>query len=245
MDTNPVVIPAMMDQEEAAYRFQQYDLTSAPVADAEGRLVGVVMIDDIVDVIHEEHEEDLMHLGGVGEDDALDAVLTTTRKRFSWLLVNLGTAIIASIVIAIFDATIEKIVALAILMPIVASMGGNAGTQTLTVTVRALATKDLTAANAVRLINKEMIVGLLNGVLFAMLIGVLAALWFTNPGLGAVMAAAMVINMVIAGLSGILIPLGLTRLGFDPALAASIFVTTVTDVVGFSAFLGLAAWLLL
>ena len=203
------------------------------------------MIDDIVDVIHEEHEEDLMHLGGVGEDDALDAVLTTTRKRFSWLLVNLGTAIIASIVIAIFDATIEKIVALAILMPIVASMGGNAGTQTLTVTVRALATKDLTAANAARLINKEMIVGLLNGVLFAMLIGVLAALWFTNPGLGAVMAAAMVINMVIAGLSGILIPLGLTRLGFDPALAASIFVTTVTDVVGFSAFLGLAAWLLL
>ena len=245
MDTNPVVIPAMMDQEEAAYLFQQYDLTSAPVADAEGRLVGVVMIDDIVDVIHEEHEEDLMHLGGVGEDDALDAVLTTTRKRFSWLLVNLGTAIIASIVIAIFDATIEKIVALAILMPIVASMGGNAGTQTLTVTVRALATKDLTAANAARLINKEMIVGLLNGVLFAMLIGVLAALWFTNPGLGAVMAAAMVINMVIAGLSGILIPLGLTRLGFDPALAASIFVTTVTDVVGFSAFLGLAAWLLL
>ena len=245
MDTNPIVIPALMDQEEAAYLFQQYDLTSAPVADTEGRLVGVVMIDDIVDVIHEEHEEDLMHLGGVGATDALDAVLTTTRKRFSWLLVNLGTAIIASIVIAIFDATIEKIVALAILMPIVASMGGNAGTQTLTVTVRALATKELTAANAARLINKEMIVGLLNGVLFAMLIGVLAALWFTNPGLGAVMAAAMVINMVIAGLSGILIPLGLTRLGFDPALAASIFVTTVTDVVGFATFLGLAAWLLL
>ena len=186
-----------------------------------------------------------MHLGGVGAADALETVLTTTRKRSSWLLVNLGTAIIASIVIAIFDATIEKIVALAILMPIVASMGGNAGTQTLTVTVRALATKELTAANAARLINKEMIVGLLNGVLFAMLIGVLAALWFTNPGLGAVMAAAMVINMVIAGLSGILIPLGLTRLGFDPALAASIFVTTVTDVVGFATFLGLAAWLLL
>ena len=177
-----------------------------------------------------------MHLGGVGAADALEAVLTTTRKRSSWLLVNLGTAIIASIVIAIFDATIEKIVALAILMPIVASMGGNAGTQTLTATVRALATKELTAANAARLINKEMIVGLLNGVLFTMLIGVLAALWFTNPGLGAVMAAAMVINMVIAGLSGILIPLGLTRLGFDPALAASIFVTTVTDVVGFSPF---------
>lgn len=245
MDTNPTVIPAMMDQEEAAYLFQQYNLASAPVVDAEGRLVGVVMIDDIVDVIQEEHEEDLMHLGGVGHDDALDAVLTTTRKRFSWLLVNLGTAVIASIVIAFFDATIEKIVALAILMPIVASMGGNAGTQTLTVTVRALATKDLTAANAARLINKEMVVGLLNGVLFAVLIGVLAALWFTNAGLGAVMAAAMVINMLVAGLSGILIPLGLTRLGFDPALAASIFVTTVTDVVGFFAFLGLAAWLLL
>ena len=245
MDPNPLAIPVATDQEEVAYAFQQYDHTSAPVIDAAGRLVGVIMIDDIVDVIHEEHEEDLLRLGGVGSGDLHESAVVTTRRRFSWLLVNLGTAIIASVVIAFFDATIEKIVALAILMPIVASMGGNAGTQTLTVTVRALATKDLTATNAMRLVNKEVVVGFFNGVVFASLIGVVAGLWFGDAGLGAVLAAAMVINLLIAGLAGILIPLALVRLHIDPALAASVFLTTITDVVGFGAFLGLGAWLLL
>jgi magnesium transporter len=184
-------------------------------------------------------------VGGVGSGDLHESAVVTTRRRFSWLLVNLGTAIVASVVIAFFDAAIENIVALAILMPIVASMGGNAGTQTLTVTVRALATKDLTATNAMRLVNKEIVVGFFNGMLFASLIGVAAGLWFGSAGLGAVLAAAMVINLLVAGLAGILIPLTLVRLHIDPALAASVFLTTITDVVGFAAFLGLGAWLLL
>jgi len=184
-------------------------------------------------------------MGGVIEDDLYRAALTTTRARFSWLVVNLLTAILASMVIGLFDATIEQAVALAVLMPIVASMGGNAGTQTLTVTVRALATKELTVSNASRVITKEVIVGSLNGVLFAVLTGLITWLWFQNSTLGGVIAAAMVINMVVAGLAGTTIPIMLERFGVDPAIASSVFLTTVTDVVGFFAFLGLAALVLL
>ncbi len=246
MDGEQKLVPVTMDQEEVAFLFRQYDLMSAAVVDRGGRLVGMITIDDVVDVIDEEAEEDLMRLGGVSETDDIHLpVLRTTRTRFAWLLVNLATAIIASLVIWNFDATIEKIVALAILMPIVASMGGNAGTQTLTVAVRALATRELTATNALRMVRKEVLVGGVNGVLFAVLVGVIAAAWFADAGLGLVIATAMIINMVVAGLAGILIPLGCVRAGVDPALAASVFLTTITDVVGFFAFLGLAAWFLL
>ena len=245
METEPILIPVEMDQEEVAYHFQQYDLTSAGVVDDSNRLVGVIMVDDVVDVIHEEAEEDIMRLAGVGESDIFWTVAETTRRRFLWLLVNLGTAILASIVISLFGATIEQIVALAILMPIVASMGGNAGTQTMTVTVRALATRDLTVSNAFRVVSKELVVGFINGVLFAFLVAVIVTLWFDGLALGGVIAAAMIINMIVASLAGILIPLGFNRFGIDPAVAATVFVTTVTDVVGFFAFLGLGAWFLL
>ena len=245
MAEDPKLIPLTMDQEEVAFLFRQYNLLSAPVVDDAGRLVGMITVDDVVDVIEEEHEEDLMHLGGVTETDIYRPVLRTTRTRFSWLLVNLLTAILASIVIWVFDAAIEKVVALAILMPIVASMGGNAGTQTLTVAVRALATRELTAANALRIVQKEVLVGGVNGILFAVLVGLLAGLWFGSPALGSVIASAMIINLVVAALAGILIPLGCVRLGVDPAIAASVLLTTITDVVGFFSFLGLGAWLLL
>lgn len=183
-----------------------------------------------------------MRLGGVGDEELSDNVFETTKSRFLWLLINLGTAILASLVIGLFDATIEQMVALAVLMPIVASMGGNAATQTMTVAVRALATRDIDIYNAGRVIRRETMVGFLNGTLFALIIGVLAGLWFASPGLGTVIAMAMVVNMVAAALAGILIPLLLDRMGADPAIASGVFVTTVTDVVGFFAFLALAAW---
>ena len=245
MESDPVLIPAGMDQEEVAYHFQQYDLASAGVVDEGGRLIGAIMVDDVVDVIHEEAEEDIMRLAGVGESDIFWTVAETIRRRFPWLVVNLGTAILASVVISLFGATIEQVVALAILMPIVASMGGNAGTQTMTVTVRALATRDLTVTNAFRVIGKELFVGLVNGVLFAALVGTVAAVWFGDLLLGGVIAVAMIVNMIVAALAGILVPLGFNRFGVDPAVAATVFVTTVTDVVGFFAFLGLGAWFLL
>ena len=184
METEMNLIPAHMDQEEVAFLFRQRDLVSAPVVDGGGRLVGAITIDDVVDVIHEEHEEDIMHLGGVREDDLYSAAVDTTRQRFAWLLVNLSTAIMASLVIGLFEATIEQMVALAVLMPIVASMGGNAGTQSLTVAVRALATKELTPTNALRVVGKELLVGAFNGVLFAGLTGFVAWAWFANPGVG-------------------------------------------------------------
>ncbi|WP_119677668.1 magnesium transporter [Indioceanicola profundi] len=238
-------IPATMDQEEVARLFRRYALVSAPVVDKSGRLIGVITVDDVVDVIEEEAEADLLALGGVGEDDLYRAVLDTTKSRFSWLGVNVVTAFIAATVIGLFEATIEQVVALAVLMPIVASMGGNAGTQTLTVAVRALATRELTSSNAKRVIGKELLVGFLNGVLFASIVGIIATLWFRQPLIGAVIAGAMVTNMVCAGLFGTLIPLTLDRLKIDPAVASGVFLTTVTDVVGFFAFLGLATLVLL
>lgn len=234
-------IPATMDQEEAAQEFEQYDLLSAAVVDENDRLVGVLTIDDVVDVIQQEAEEDIMRLGGVGDEELSDSVLATSRSRVPWLLINLVTAFLAASVIGLFDATIEQIVALAVLMPIVAGMGGNAGSQTMTVTVRALATKDLDIYNAGRIIRREMGVGFINGIIFAVLVGTVAGLWF-EVHIGFIIAAAMIINLFVAALAGILIPLLLDRFGADPAVASAVFVTAVTDVVGFFAFLGLAAW---
>ena len=252
----PVMIEAIMvddfraltvndPPEDIAYAFNQYHLVSAPVVDTDGRLAGVITIDDALEVLDEETEEDMRLLGGVGDEELTDSVFEIARQRLPWLAVNLVTAILASLVIAQFDAVIESIVALAILMTIVASMGGNAGTQTLTVAVRALATKDLTTTNAMRIVTREGLVGLFNGIVFAVLMGGLTWGWYGDPALGAVLGVAMIINMFVAALAGILIPISLEKLGADPALASAVFVTTVTDVVGFMAFLGLAAAVLL
>jgi magnesium transporter len=235
-------IPATMDQEEAAQLFEQYNLLSAAVVDENERLVGVLTIDDVVDVIQEEAEEDILRLGGVGDEELSDSVLTTSRLRVPWLLVNLVTAFLSAAVIGLFDATIEQMVALAALMPIVASLGGNAATQTMTVTVRALATRDLDIRNAGRVIRREVSVGFLNGAVIALVVGVAVALLYANAHLGLVIASAMIINMVSAAAGGIMIPLVLDRLGADPAISSSIFTTMITDVIGFFAFLGLASW---
>jgi len=241
-DVHP--IEAEADQEEVARLFERYNLTSAPVVDPDHRLVGVITADDIVEVIQEEASEDILRMGGVAGESVSDPVWETAKHRFIWLLVNLGTAILASGVISLFDATIEQMVALAVLMPIVASMGGNAGTQTMTVAVRALATKDLGPVNAARVIGRETVVGLLNGLVFALIMGAIAFFWFGSGQLGLVIGAAMVINLLVAALSGILIPLALSALDLDPAIASGVFVTMMTDCVGFFAFLGLAAlWL--
>ncbi|MDI7864032.1 magnesium transporter [Rhizobiaceae bacterium n13] len=240
-DTNHP-IPAEMDQEEAAQLFEQYDLLSAAVVDENGRLVGVLTIDDVVDVIQEEAEEDLMRLGGVGDEELSDSVAEASRSRVPWLLINSMTACISASVIGLFDATIQQIVALAVLMPIVAGMGGNAGSQTMTVTVRALATRSLDIHNSPRIIRREAGVGLLNGVFFGLLIGTIAALWFQDAHLGGILATAMLINMMAAALAGILIPLLLDRFGADPAVSSAVFVTAVTDITGFFTFLGIATW---
>jgi magnesium transporter len=235
-------ILATEDQEQAALTFQRYNLVSAAVVDENDRLAGILTIDDIVDVIQEEAEEDIRGLAGVGDEAVSDSLSAITRSRFPWLVINLATAILASVVIGLFGATIEQMVALAILMPIVASMGGNAATQTMTVAVRAIATRSLDKSNMMKVIFRETMVGLINGILFAIMIGVVSALWFSNPQLGFVIAFAMVVNMVAAGLSGIAIPLILQKMKADPAIASGVFVTTVTDVVGFFAFLGFATW---
>ncbi len=238
-------IPASQPESEVAYAFNQYHLISTPVVDEEGRLVGVITIDDAMAVLDEEAEEDILRLAGVGESSMSARILETTRQRFPWLFVNLVTAILASLVISQFEETIAQFVALAVLMPIVASMGGNAGTQSLTVAVRAIATKDLTGSNLMRVVLREGGVGLINGIIFAVVMGLVGFFWFNSVMLGGVIAVAMVINLVIAGLAGILIPVALDKLDIDPALASGAFVTTVTDVVGFFAFLGLAAAVLL
>ncbi len=236
------VFHVLDDIEEVARQFEHYNLVSAPVVDDSGRLVGSLYIDDIVDVLEEEAAEDMLGMAGVHDEDISASVLETARARFAWLLVNLGTAVLASWVISWFDATIQQMVALAVLMPIVASMGGNAGTQTMAVTVRALATHELGRANIWRVVWRETAVGLINGLLFAVIMGLFAWWWFGSDDLGLIIAVAMVINLLAAALSGILIPIALEKMGADPALASTIFVTTVTDVVGFFAFLGLAAW---
>ena len=230
------------DQEDVARIFERYNLLSVGVVDENDRLVGVITVDDIVDIIEEEADEDIKRLAGVGDEEITDSFVDAVRSRFAWLTVNLITAVLASVIIGLFDATIQQMVALAILMPIVASMGGNAGTQTMTVAVRALATRDIETINTFGLVIRELAVGFANGILFAVIIGLVAFIWFGSGQLGGVIAAAMIINMVSAGLAGILIPLGLEKIGADPAIASTVFVTTVTDVVGFFGFLGLAAW---
>jgi len=244
-DTAPRRIPVDQSDEDVAYAFNQYHIISAPVVDADERLVGVITIDDAMEVLEDETEEDMKRLAGLGDEELSDRTWEIVRSRFPWLAVNLVTAILASLVIAMFEDTIQALVALAVLMPIVASMGGNAATQTLTVAVRALATRDLTRSNALRIIRREAVAGLLNGIAFAVVMGIIGSIWFGPMMLGVVIGLAMVINLFVAGLSGILIPMALDRAGADPALASGAFVTTVTDVVGFFAFLGLAAALLL
>jgi magnesium transporter len=237
MRADPIEIDATEDQERAARTFQRYDLVEVAVVDESKRLVGVLTIDDIVDVIHEEATEDIQRLAGVGDEDISDDVRTTLRSRLTWLFANLITAILASAVIGMFDATIAKMVSLAVLMPIVASMGGNAGTQTMTVTVRALATQELDRYKVWRLIWREILVGIANGWAFAVIMGIVATIWFQNWGLGVVIGLALIVNLFAAAVAGVLIPLGLNRMKVDPAVASSAFVTTVTDVVGFYSFL--------
>jgi magnesium transporter len=241
MDEDRRRVHAMDDQEEVARMFERYNLIAAPVVDDDERLVGTITFDDIVDVIEEEAEEDIKALGGVARAEELsDTVWTIARGRFNWLLVNLGTAFLASSVLGAFEGEMQKMVALAVLAPIVASQGGNAATQTMTVAVRAIATRELGNANALRVILRELTVGLLNGLAFAVLTGVVAYAWFKVPDLGVVIGLAMVVNLVAAALGGILIPLVLERLRADPAVSSGVFVTTVTDVVGFFSFLGIA-----
>jgi magnesium transporter len=234
-------VSVMDDQEEVARLFGKYNLVAAPVIDTENRLVGVITIDDVVDVIEEEAEEDIKALGGVTSDEELsDSVWTIARGRFNWLLVNLATAFLASSVLGLFEGQLEKMVALAVLAPIVASQGGNAATQTMTVAVRALATRELGPNNALRVVIREGLVGLVNGLAFAIITGVAAVAWFKIPGLGVVIGLAMLCNLVAGALGGILIPMVLERVRADPAVASGTFVTTVTDVVGFFSFLGIA-----
>lgn len=242
MHDNRYVIPATMDQEEAAQIFEQYDLLSAAVVDANEHLLGVLTIDDVVDVIQEEADEDIRHLGGVGDEELSDSVPEIVRSRAPWLLVNMITSCISASVIGLFGATIEQMVALAMLMPIVASTGGNAATQTMTVTVRALATRTIDIYNAARVIRREVTIGLFNGCLFASMMGLVAGLWFWRADIGMIIACAMVINMLVAAIAGILVPLLLNRFGADPAVASSVFVTMTTDITGFFSFLGLATW---
>src|SRR5215213_57770 len=241
MEPERHVVRATDDQEEVARRFERYNLVAAPVIDALDRMVGVITFDDIVDVIEQEAEEDIKALGGVrGEEELSDTVWTIARSRFNWLLVNLATAFLASAVLGLFEGELQKMVALAVLAPIVASQGGNAATQTMTVAVRALATRDLSDANAWRVIMRELAVGFVNGAAFAVVTGVIAYAWFQVPGLGVVIGLAMICNLIAAAMAGILIPLAVQRFRFDPAVASGVFVTTVTDVVGFFSFLGIA-----
>jgi magnesium transporter len=245
MDPTKIIIRPEDDQEDAAYLFEKYHLISAPVVDDDGRLAGMLTVDDIVDVIQEENKEDMLALAGVNDAGQSDTVFSSVKARAPWLLVNLGTAVFASAIIALFDEAITQLVALAVLMPIVASMGGNAGTQSLAVTVRSIASRDLTMSNSMRVIWRELAAGAVNGVIFAIVMGIVAGLWFQDWALGGVIAISMVITLACAGLAGILVPLGLRRMGADPAVASSVFVTTVTDVVGFFVFLGLGALVLL
>lgn len=244
MDSDRHQVLATADQEAVARQFERYGLMAAPVVDQNERLVGVVTVDDVVEVIEQEADEDAKLLAGVGDERLSDSVRQIATPRLIWLFVNLGTAVLSASVIEMFGASIQQMVALAVLMPMVASMGGNAGTQTMTVSVRALATRELNPANIARVVTREAVVGLINGLTFAVFLSLLAVYWFGAGQLGVVIAMAIIINMLAAALAGIFIPLALDRLGFDPAVASTVFVTTVTDVVGFFSFLGLATlWL--
>ncbi len=241
MDAGRRRVRATADQEEVARLFERYNLIALPVVDDQDRLAGVVTVDDVVDVIEEEAEKDIKALGGVAGDEELsDSVWTIARGRFNWLLINLATAFLASAVLGLFEGELQKMVALAVLAPIVASQGGNAATQTMTVAVRALATRELHDGNMARIVLRELLVGLLNGAAFAVITGVAAAAWFRAPDLGLVIGLAMVCNLVAAALGGILVPLVVDRFRLDPAVSSGVFVTTITDVVGFFSFLGIA-----
>ena len=238
-------IPATLPQEDVAYLFKQYDMVEAPVVEEQGRVIGVITIDDIVDIIDEQAEDDILKLGGLLESDFYKTVVNTTKSRFPWLLINLATAILASFVVGMYTEVLEQVVILAVLMPIVASMGGNAGTQTLTVAVRALATNDLSSSNALRIIWKESLVGGINGILFAVLIGLGVWLYMGDIQVGQIMAIAMILNLLVAGVSGILVPIVLDKCNADPAVSSTVFLTTITDVAGFFVFLGTASIILL
>jgi magnesium transporter len=239
------VIPATQDEGDVAYAFNQYHLISAPVTDQDGRLVGVITIDDAMTVLDAEHEEDMLLMAGVTESSLSDTVWDTIKARLPWLIVALIAGMMSAYVISKFDAVIGTFVALAVLMPIVAGMGGNAATQTLTVTVRALATRDLTPSNVWRVLRREVLVGLVNGLVFSVVMGVVGAVWFGMVELGLIVAAALVINLLLAGLAGTLVPFLLDKFGIDPALASGTFVTTTTDMMGFFVFLGLGSWVLM
>ena len=242
MSEMQVLIPVNMDKEEVGRIFENYNLISAGVVDKTNKLVGMITGDDVVTVVKEEAEEDVLRLAGVGDEEITDSVLKKTKRRFNWLLLNLFTALLATWVISKFGATIEQMVALAFLMPIVASMGGNAGMQTLAVTIRAIATKELSSGNLTQIVTKEFIIGVLNGIIFAAITGLIVQLWFKEINLSILIAVAMVLNMMVAGLFGILVPVSLKKFNIDPAIASSVFVTTITDVIGFLSFLGIGAY---
>ena len=238
----PVLISVNMDKEEVGLTFENYNLVSAGVVNKENKLVGMITADDVVTVVQEEAEEDALRLAGVGDEEITDSVMLKTKRRFNWLLLNLFTALLATWVISFFGASIEQMVALAFLMPIVASMGGNAGMQTLAVTIRAIATKELSKSNFNRVVGKEFLIGILNGIIFAIITAIIVQLWFKELNLSLLIGISMILNMIVAGLFGILVPVSLKKFNIDPALASSVFVTTITDVIGFLSFLGLGSF---
>ena len=242
MSESQLSIPVDMDREEVGHLFENYNLNSACVVDRNNKLVGMITSDDVLTVLKEEAEEDVLRLAGVGDEQITDGVIKKTKRRFSWLLLNLFTAVIASVVIGFFQEDIQKVVALAVLMPIVASMGGNAGMQTLAVTVRTIATNELTKNNFAQNIIKEFSIGILNGIIFAIISAIIVQLWFKDITLSLIISISMVLNMIVAGLFGILVPISLKKFKIDPAIASSVFVTTITDVIGFLSFLGVGAY---
>ena len=242
MKETQFLIPVNMDKEEVGHIFENYNMVSGAVVDKENKLVGMITGDDVFTVLKEEAEEDVLRLAGVGDEEITDSIFQKTKRRFNWLLLNLFTALLATWVISKFGASIEQMVALAFLMPIVASMGGNAGMQTLAVTIRALATKELSSGNLGKIVTKEFVIGILNGIIFAIITGVIVQLWFKEYNLSLLIAVSMILNMIVAGLFGILVPVSLKKFNIDPAIASSVFVTTITDVIGFLSFLGIGAY---
>ena len=242
MNESQLLIPVDMDREEVGHLFENYNLNSACVVDKSNKLVGMITSDDVLTVLKEEAEEDALRLAGVGDEEITDGIIKKTKRRFNWLLLNLFTAIIASVVIGFFQDDIEKVVALAVLMPIVASMGGNAGMQTLAVTIRSIATNELTKNNFSQNVIKEFTIGILNGIIFAIISAIVVHIWFNDLTLSLIISISMVLNMIVAGLFGILVPITLKKFNIDPAIASSVFVTTITDVIGFLSFLGVGAF---